>query len=544
MTPSIYGILPVLLICGLASTATAAGLSTPTILADTNRDGVVNQLDAKNKDAWTDRRGAIFLPNIGDSTDRCASADLTGLPLSNDELWRCHDASGDNLLPESVQYTAPLWTLPMSGLSDDAVGHIYVESIRARDRVRIFWKAPNAFDETIWAIVDRQVSFNATSLRKGITLALDGRGLVTDAAVWDGSVRVVFEVTDRNRTTRDSVALRQAPVLLHHHLQPAEVVLSTAPGDTDTRQAESAWQAHFVRGVTDAIAGDVPIVLFNQSTDMDIWAQDFLEPGYASMPGPNGRPVTIRILLRSAQSTRSAGRQVFSQLQGPGIGGFQPGPGSGFGFEEINSGGNLETIPPYTSRSGRHWPHGRIITGTHYGTPPAESMLTFLASQRSQTPPLFLETGWLAIGHVDEVVQLLPSNSTPCGFTLAIVDTRSAISLLQNLTSSGHGTTPFLTFPKSLAVPDYTTFSSTPPSSTPPPPPSSPRPNSTQPNPTPNKTSTPLYPSSYASYRCANQTSCEYPPCSETSPTPGSSHPTATHPACGLHGRGRDSLRG
>ncbi|KAH6853257.1 hypothetical protein B0I37DRAFT_333094 [Chaetomium sp. MPI-CAGE-AT-0009] len=431
----------------------AATAFRPLILADTNRDGFINHLDEPHKHDWTTSRGAIFLPNIGDSNNRCPVADLTGAPLSNHELSRCHDASGDRLIPSSAAYAAPLLTLPLADVSDNAVGRIYTEPPHTRDRVRLFWKENDWSTgySTFWATVDHQVTFNATSLRNGITLAIDGRELVTDEAVWDGSVKVVFEVTDGERKARDFVAMKQAPVLLHHHLQQAEVVLATAPGDN--RTVGSSWQAHFVRGVEKAVAGDVPIVLFNQSTD--IWAQDFLEPGYASMPGPNG-PISIRVLLRSAQSTREAGRQVFSQLRSAGIGGFQPGSGSGFGWEEINSGGNIETIPPYTSRKGKRWPNGRVIMGHHFGTYPAESMVKFLQSQKAQSP-LFLETGWLAVGHVDEMVQFLPAN-TSLGFTIAIADTTSATALLRNANSSGHGNSPFVSYTGDATPDELTIF--------------------------------------------------------------------------------------
>jgi protein-arginine deiminase len=439
MGPLTYCLLPALL--GSVPQAIASPFR-PRILADTNRDGVVNHLDDSDKHEWIEARGAIFLPNIGDSPGRCASVDLTGAPLSNDELWRCHDSSGDRLLPSSAQYTAPLLTLPLPELSGNATGRIYTEPAHTRDRVRLFWQETDWMTgySTVWSVVDQQLTFNATSLRSGISLALDGRELVADAQVWDGSVRVVFEVTDGSRTARDSVALKQAPVLLHHHLQRADVVLSSAAGGNET--IGSAWQAHFIRGVEAAVNGDMPLVLFNQSTD--IWAQDFLEPGYASMPGPDG-PVSIRVLLRSAQSTRDAGKQVFSQLRNAGIGGFQPGSGSGFGWEEINSGGNLETIPPYTSRAGKRWRNGRVIMGTHFGTYPAESMVRFLQSQQAQSP-LFLETGWLAVGHVDEMVQFLPSNSTGLGFTIAVADTASALALLRNANASGHGHTPLVSY--------------------------------------------------------------------------------------------------
>lgn len=109
---------------------------------------------------------------------------------------------------------------------------------------------------------------------------------------------------------------------------------------------------------------ETPLLLFNQSSD--IWAQDFIEPAYASMSGPSG-PIAIMIILQSAQSTRTGGRQVFEQLRGPGVGGCQPasGTGSGSGHREINSFGNLETIPPYTSKSGVEYKAGRIVMGKH-----------------------------------------------------------------------------------------------------------------------------------------------------------------------------------
>lgn len=90
--------------------------------------------------------------------------------------------------------------------------------------------------------------------------------------------------------------------------------------------------------------------LFHQSSD--IWTQESIEPAYTNMPGPEG-PIATRIILRTAQATRTAGRQVFEQLLGSGIGGFQPlsGTGSGFGHREINSFGNLETNPLYVSKS-------------------------------------------------------------------------------------------------------------------------------------------------------------------------------------------------
>ena len=431
-----------------ASSALATSNLDPCILADTDRDGIVGSSDLADKHIWTRDRGAIFLPNIGDASHRCPIVDLRGDPLNNQELVFCNDASGDELL--TPELAAPLKTLPIIEISDDAVGRIYTEPDAARDRVRIFWEKGLNPDLGEWHIVDHQMSFNTTELSKGIELKLDGRGLVTDAEVWNGTVRVVFEVTDRNKTSVDHVVLKQAPVLIHHHLQRPEAILIAA-GD----EKKTPWQARFVQAIEENVAeisADLPVVALEDTSD--IWAQDFLEPAFASMPGPAG-PVSLRVLLRSAQSTRRAGRQVFEQLRGPGVGGFQPGPGSGFGWEEINSGGNIETIPPYVSKSGVEYPAGRVITGMHFGVYPADSMLTFLESQGAQMP-LILETGWLAIGHVDEVVQFLPFDNE-LGFTIAVADTTSALGILRHAVETGYGRSPVVTYDGDI-TPDLETF--------------------------------------------------------------------------------------
>jgi protein-arginine deiminase len=123
------------------------------------------------------------------------------------------------------------------------------------------------------------------------------------------------------------------------------------------------------------------------------------------MPELNG-PIAIPMILRSPQSTRVAGRQVFEQIRGPGIGGFQPTTSTGreFVHREINSYGNLETFPPDVSKSGQKYTAGRIIMGKHFQRLPDASLLGILDGRKLQSP-LILETGWLKIDHVDEFVQ-------------------------------------------------------------------------------------------------------------------------------------------
>ncbi|KAK2776193.1 arginine deiminase type-3 [Colletotrichum kahawae] len=418
---SISPIREMLLPTNLATIALAAlhlGAATaerPVIRADTNRDGAINEADDADKAFWTSARGAIFLPNVGDSLRRCANTDLQGNPLSNHELASCNDASGHLLLEPGL--VAPLKTAPVD-VSDNVFAHIYATPKVAAKRVRLFVNDfPSRASETAaWRLVDPEFIFNATQLKNGISLGIDGREFVTDASEWDGKVTVHFDLHVNTTILSDAVELKVAPVLTHHHLQRVDTLISTAANDSDPVQLEFIRQLDAGR----AAAGlQTPLYLFNQSSD--IWAQDFIEPAYASMPGPNG-PISIRIVLRSAQSTRTGGRQVFEQLRGKGVGGFQPEGGHrGFGHLEINSFGNLETIPPYTSKSGIKYPK-----------------------------PLMLETGWLLIGHVDEFVQFLPSNKSGLGFTIGIADTVSALEILRNASTAGHGGVRAVSFNGSL----------------------------------------------------------------------------------------------
>ncbi|EJP61118.1 putative peptidylarginine deiminase [Beauveria bassiana ARSEF 2860] len=406
-----------------------------TILADTNRDGHVDELDIYGKHAWTTHRGAIFLPNIGDELHRCHVYDAVGTPLSNRELAACNDAAGDMLINSTL--AAPVKTLPLAGLSENATARIFVQPLSASEHVRLFWKHQNGDSPSHWAAVKPELLFNSTALSAGLTLAVDARHLVSDKVIWDGQVDIEFEVTDGMRSGSDFVAMRQAPVLLHHHRQSMDAVVTL-------QTEESKWQGAFVNSLRDVIhelAPAVPLVLLNNSRD--IWAQDFMEPAFASMPGRHG-PISIRVLLRSAQSSRPDGRLVFEKLRGAGVGGWQPGSGSGFGWEEINSGGNIETIPPYTSRSGVSYRNGRIVLGKHFDKHPATSLTKFLKAQREQTP-LYLEAGWLVAGHIDELVQFLPHNNT-IGFRVAVPDTRSAMRILKRISETGHGAVPFLTY--------------------------------------------------------------------------------------------------
>lgn len=386
------------------------------ILADTNRDGRVDVsggTDIQDKAVWTDNRGALFLPNIGDSGKRCSKQIRDSTP--DNELDKCHDASDDVL--RNPQYLAPLRVI-CTGLSAKAQGSIEITNKTAADKVRIFHNQDNE-----WRFVSKDYAFSAQQLQSGLQLGIDGRD-VRRPGGWDGKVQVRFTVSDNGKSASDSVALRVAPILTHHHAQSVQSVI-TANGSAGSPQ--SAFVSALKQKVADAGIKE-PLVLVD---DRDIWVQDFFEPAYASIPGPSG-PIALQVMIRSAQSYRKAGRQVFSQLRSESVGAVQH-PGSG---GTTDSTGNLETIPPYTY-AGKSYPAGRIVIGSQDGVRPV--VLPFLEAQEVQKP-IMLDTSWLTVGHVDEFVQFLPSNNKR-GWVVIVDDPLAALGLLRNVSAQGKGST-------------------------------------------------------------------------------------------------------
>ncbi|POR36277.1 Protein-arginine deiminase type-1 [Tolypocladium paradoxum] len=402
-----------------------------TILADTNRDGkvdVAGDTDIAGKCPWTDQRGALFLANIGDTDQRC-SVHIND-STADGEIDKCHDAS-DNV-QRNPKYLAPLRTVPVSELSNVATGSISVSGAGAAERVRIFRKQDDG-----WVHVDSNYTFPARDLKAGLDLGIDARD-VRRPGVWDGRVTVQFSIRDGEQTANDSVALRVAPVLTHHHLQLASQVLvvGSRARDPQSKFVQDLRANVKKAGITKPVFQLDPVFQFYGD---DIWAQDFFEPGYTSIPGPEG-PIMLRVMIRSTQSDRRAGRQVFSKLRSDTVGAVQY-LKEGYGAT-MESTGNLETIPPHT-HNGKSYPAGRTVMGSIDGTRPY--MVNFLNAQEVQAT-VEIDTTWLMVGHVDEFMQFLPAEN-PRGWVMVVCDPIAGLEILKKAKAAGLGSTKALSRP-------------------------------------------------------------------------------------------------
>ncbi len=428
------------------------GPGTPVVdlRADVTRDGVVDlslPAEDEGEEGWSAERGAIFLANIDDDSGRCPySPDRE--TLSDVELAACHDAAdevvnGDEDLPD----LARLRVVPWPRAPEDAVGTLTVPGVAA-EKVRLFRRAAGGF-QVFQPSTDR---LTAAELRRGVELAIEGKDIVRDLGAWDGYADVVLAVSWGGGPTApltDTVRLRLSPVMTFHHLSPAETVLV---GDM-RRSPEVIEDSRRFQGLLDEVRLSAGIAdsLFRFSSVEERWVQDYMEPGYMAMPRPGGGQQVIRVNYRAPFVTNppptafpgsplgSGGRLAFL-LRGPDSAVVQQydvdAYHDGRTKQTFNSTGNLETVPPY-EKDGVRYPLGRVLMGSTPNARPDPSFTRMLEAQRMQ-PPLYVDTSWLDVGHVDEIFSFVPAG-TPRGWLTLVADPRLARKMLEDAQAQGHG---------------------------------------------------------------------------------------------------------
>ncbi|MGW5616435.1 protein-arginine deiminase domain-containing protein [Streptomyces sp. NPDC003877] len=429
-------------LAGPAGPAYAAGAGGRADLrADVNRDGrvdVTGGSDKNGEDGWSVGRGAVYLPNIDDDAKRCPVTGPGGRPLTDAQLAACHDGSDTKVNgTQDAADLARVRSVPLPGLPADATGTLKLTT--GGDHAHLFLKRAGT-----WVLVTPKTRLSAAELRAGAEFGVEATDVVRDRAKWDGRAVVRLTVTAGGKSTADAVTLRVAPLLTHHHLQNTQQVMVTeVQGEGPYSRLQQKFVAELAKEVRTA-GITTPLVTFTKYADP--WAQDFVEPAYVSMTGPGGQRHVMRVMLRSAQPDRDAGRELFEKVRGRDIGVVQVTDRAEPDDWSLNSMGNLETIPPY-AHGGRSYPAGRIIMGERKdsGARPSKVMRTLLASQGMQDP-LLLDTSWLGVGHVDEFVQFLPAD-TPRGWRIGVADPQAGLRLLRDAQRDGHGRTRMFSVP-------------------------------------------------------------------------------------------------
>ncbi|MEV6285823.1 protein-arginine deiminase family protein [Kribbella sp. NPDC051770] len=335
----------------------------------------------------------------------------------------CNDAA-DSVVngAQDAKDLARVRTVAWAGAPAGASGKVTVST----DRVRVFVKRAKG-----WEIAD---SLTTDEVRRGVELGIEGRDIVRDAAVWDGTAVLKLVVSGNGSSSSATVALKEAPVLTQLNTQRLQRVFAGTAGDGD--KVGAAWRDQVDKVVKQS---GVPSGLQRLDQSGDSWTQDLFEPAYMSIPGPGGKPQGMKVLLGSVNDSRRVGsRVIFTELAGADVAAVHvehvPVPEEN---ESYDSMGNLETIPATPQH-----PVGRIVIGgdgfEHGKTGPASEMTTLLKSQGMQNP-LGLDTSWLTVGHVDEFLQFVPVPGSRLGWKALIADPAAGLQLLRGVRAGGHG---------------------------------------------------------------------------------------------------------
>jgi protein-arginine deiminase len=105
-------------------------------------------------------------------------------------------------------------------------------------------------------------------------------------------------------------------------------------------------------------------------------------------------------------------------------------------MDSLNSFGNLETVPPHAIGA-TSYPFGRVIRGQTPTFYPDKTFERMIESQ-GQQPPIYIDTSWLLVGHVDETLSFVKA-ATPRGWKLLVNDARLAKKMLEDQVAAGNG---------------------------------------------------------------------------------------------------------
>jgi protein-arginine deiminase len=222
------------------------------------------------------------------------------------------------------------------------------------------------------------------------TLCVEATAWAGLPAAWTGTtvIRVRFEATD-GPPTEHEVEVRVAPVTLRPATATVDAVY-VATGRYDN--------ASFLESLRDILGPlDVPLVVHATRDWREMWMQDTMEVAVAATD--RGSMHVVLAGLRNADTFPPT-------LLGPDIAVAEVAHARSIGGGDAWADwyGNLEVSPPTAAH-----PHGRVIHGRNRltGTSFHPDVVAFLSAQRTQ-PPVWIDTSWLLIKHVDEIVAFLP----------------------------------------------------------------------------------------------------------------------------------------
>lgn len=344
------------------------------LYGDSNRDGLLSAADIEARQQFSfSGAGAFFIANVDDD-----NAD--GQPDAFDQTIN-GKADAADLAHLRIQLSPQLASEPT---------RIHLQIVDAtqvtQKWVRVFERVGDR-----WVPVDLTGKNPLSQTGAAVEVAIEARHFASGA--WNGLAVLQAEVRTASgkAIAQDQATLRVAPwIMLPNSAPTEEVYVATGQYDNTNFIAE-------LRTILGAIGVPAPQAYPAQQWQQ-AWAQDAMEIGYTQLPGQAPMSVVL-------QANRGGDGFVRSLLK-PNMGYITvgtPRPLSG-PDQWADWFGNLEV-----SHATPTHPLGRIYYGldTSTGIGLHPEVVQFLKAQEVQAP-IWLDTSWLAIKHVDEILNFLP----------------------------------------------------------------------------------------------------------------------------------------
>jgi protein-arginine deiminase len=269
------------------------------------------------------------------------------------------------------------------------------------------------------------------TLEVGVGVVLPEAKSAGGHPAWPRAFGVMINTAAREGQ-RVRVPFRVAPFVIPSALEPVdELLMVTQLVTADAVQSIEAFAAKTgLKLITHE--GDEP-------EPCDQWMQDALQPGLFAFPTAHGAEQVRGNLagLRKETSDLAAtlDYEIAGYLRRRAVVTIVPGV-SRKRARWIDGYGNLEATPPCSDRKGRRFPFGRVITGKQRELSLHPGVMKFLEAQGVQWPPIIVDTSWLTIAHVDEVVNFVPAKGKT-GFKVLLPSPKAGREMLAALQAKG-----------------------------------------------------------------------------------------------------------
>lgn len=360
----------------------------------------------------------------------------------------------------------------------------------AEQHVRIFSKAGTDATELVSPQKGKTATLDAANINPNLVLPLEmirfaGKGFES------GTVKITLSVFQPEYAGPDTPSYTfteqvvAAKWVANHHLHKVTMLLVASDDDN----------GDFIRDLETAVANEptnpidvsygvlksdqkqvsIPFLDTNRwsfakpvsdASKTDQWMRDTVFSGYSSWPGNTGASKTQTTFVKMHRQ-RLLQNWVFETLLSRDYAVYYPAAGRRDAANSANSGGNFEVTPPVKKTGGRTYPLGRVYYGNggsnlyihptirniydelreDYGHTIDPRTREFLKRQTLQEP-IELNTDWLLVGHVDEMMTFLPN---PNGnehkkWKLLVASPQKAYELMDGFKGT-HGTAHLLAKP-------------------------------------------------------------------------------------------------